>query len=45
METLTNLDDLSLMHGDAVVRVLGELVEGTGSGSVDQRIGGVEVGD
>ena len=41
---LPYLHDLSLMHGDTVVGVLGELVEGTGSGSVNQRIRGVEVG-
>ena len=39
-----NLHDLSLMHGDAVVKVLGQLVQGTGSGSVHERVRGVEVG-
>ena len=33
---LVYLDHLSLMHGDTVVRVLGELVQSTGSCSVNQ---------
>ena len=32
------------MHGDAVVRVFGELMEGTGSGSVHQWVRGEQVG-
>ena len=40
----TDLHNLCLMHCDTVVRVLGQLVQGTGGGSVDERVRGVEVG-
>ena len=39
-----DLYDLRLMHCDAVVRVLRQLVQSTGSGSVDESVRGVEVG-
>ena len=40
----SDLHDLCLVHGDAVVWVFGELVQGTGSGSVHQWVRGVQVG-
>ena len=40
----SDLHDLCLVHGDAVVWVFGELVQGTGSGSMHQWVRGVQVG-